>query len=182
MVGSVGFYRFRFFSVFTKKSNSAAHKLLHAPFVLQTGWYSQTGRFCFSCFNLLVSHKSCLISGFIYDFRTFWIWETKLVLDYDFLFDPAGCFRNYYEQRDQPTPLKVYLLYVYVLGFYIQALYSCAAIGKKLLITGKLSDLVFYKFFQMKNEKILALWWYIIFSQYFWSHFHLECDFGLLGF
>ena len=153
MVGSVGFYRFRFFSVFTKKSNSAAYKLLHARFVLQTGWYSQTGRFCFSCFNLLVSHNSCLISGFIYDFRTFWFWETKLVLDYDFLFDPAGCFRNYYEQRDEPTPLKVYLLYVYVLGFYIQALYSCAAIGQKLLITWKLSDLVFIIFFRWKTKR-----------------------------
>jgi len=64
-------------------------------------------------------------------YSTFWIWECKIVLDRDFLFDPAGTFRNWSEKRNEPTPDDVYWLYVSVLGFYIQALFTCILIDEK---------------------------------------------------
>lgn len=64
-------------------------------------------------------------------YSTFWIWECKIVLDFDFLHDPAATFRNWPVKRDEPIPSDVYWLYVSVLGFYIQALFACLCVDEK---------------------------------------------------
>jgi len=75
-------------------------------------------------------------------FSTFWIWETKIVLDRDYLFDPAGTFRNWEKNRNHETPDDVYWLYVSVLGFYIQALFACILVGSFFI---KKNDAVFLR-------------------------------------
>ena len=55
----------------------------------------------------------------------------KIVLmEYDFFINPASCFTNWSDIRLQKTPPSVNWLYVTVLGFYWQALFSCIMIGK----------------------------------------------------
>ena len=50
---------------------------------------------------------------------------------YNFFLSPSACFKNWSEAKLSPAPENVNLLYVAVLGFYIQALVYCILIGNK---------------------------------------------------
>ena len=59
-----------------------------------------------------------------------WLWEAKIVFEYDFFMNPAGCFTNWSDERLKKTPASVNWLYVTVLGFYFEELFSCIMISK----------------------------------------------------
>lgn len=59
-----------------------------------------------------------------------WLWEAKIVFEYDFFMNPAGCFTNWSDERLKKTPPSVNWLYVTVLGFYFEELFSCVMISK----------------------------------------------------
>ena len=52
------------------------------------------------------------------------------MMELDLLQDPAATFRDWSVKREEPLPSQIRWLYVSVLGFYIQALFSCLFLGK----------------------------------------------------
>lgn len=61
-------------------------------------------------------------------YGVFWVWECIIVFKYNFFLSPSACFKNWSEAKLSPAPENVNLLYVAVLGFYIQALVYCILI------------------------------------------------------